>query len=140
ARTGGAAKAGHDLVIEVASWSAALELAEDPSQSSVALSADGGSLRVREGHGGMGKLDDYDKQGIAQTIDEEVLGRSAIEFRSTAVARGTGAGRFRVGGSLELGGTTAPVEFDLALEGSRLTGEATIRQSDWGMKPYSTLF
>src|SRR5690242_13213066 len=82
-RAGGAAKAGHDLVIKVTSWHAVLELdPDDPAKSSVMLSADGGSLRVREGHGGMGKLDDDDKRGIAQTIDEEVLRGGAIEFRS----------------------------------------------------------
>ena len=140
-RRGGAAKAGHDLTIEVGSWSATLELAQDPAAGKLALSADGGSLRVREGHGGMTKLGDDDKQGITQTIDEEVLSGSAIEFRSTAVAPGAEPGQLRVKGELELVGTTRPVEFELNLtDGGHLTGEATIIQSEWGIKPYSTLF
>ncbi|HEY2160265.1 MAG TPA: YceI family protein [Solirubrobacteraceae bacterium] len=140
-RTGGAAKAGHDLVIEVTSWNATLELAEDPARSSIALSADGGSLRVREGHGGISKLDDSDRQGITRTIDEEILKGAEIEFRSTAVESGASADQLRVRGELELAGTTRPVEFEVRLgQDGQLTGEATIRQSDWGMKPYSTLF
>jgi YceI-like domain len=139
-REGGAKKAGHDLVLEVGSWSATLELAEDSTQSSLALSADGGSLRVREGHGGIQKLDDDDRQGIMQTIDEEVLRGGAIEFRSTAVTPGPGPEQLRVGGELELNGTLTAVEFELAVRGDRLSGETTITQSDWGIKPYSTLF
>ena len=140
-REGGARKAGHDLVMEVTSWSATLELAGDPAQSSVVLSADGGSLRVREGTGGIGKLGDDDKQGIAETIDEEVLRGAAIEFRSTAVEAGPGSDQLRVRGELELGGAPRPVEFGLVLgDDGQLTGEATIKQSEWGIKPYSTLF
>ena len=43
------------------------------------------SLRVLEGTGGIKTLDDGDKDNIRQTIDEEVLKGTAIEFRSTAV-------------------------------------------------------
>jgi polyisoprenoid-binding protein YceI len=140
-RRGGAAMAGHDLVIEVTEWSATLELAEDPGASSVSLRADGGSLRVREGQGGMTKLGDDDKQGISQTIDDEILRGGAIEFRSTTVEPGAGPGQLRVRGELELAGATEPAEFALMLgDDGHLTGEATINQSGWGIKPYSTLF
>ena len=139
-REGGARKAGHDLVIEVTSWKAMLEIADDLAESSLALSADGGSLRVREGHGGMTKLDDDDRQGITRTIDEEILRGGAIEFRSTAVEPGEQPEQLSVRGELELGGTVSPVQFELLLRENHLTGEATIKQSDWGIKPYSTLF
>jgi hypothetical protein len=139
-RTGGAARAGHDLVIEVTSWSATLELAGDASERSLRLSADGGSLWVRSGSGGITKLGEDDKQGITQTIDEEVLRGSAIEFTSTAVEPAPDPSRLRVRGELELAGTTHPVEFGLALDDDGLTGEATFKQSDWAIKPYSALF
>ena len=140
-RAGGAAKDGHDLVIEVTSWDATLDLGDDPARSSLALSADGGSLRVREGHGGMTKLDDDDKHGITQTIDEEVLRGGAIEFRSTAVEHGPGGDQLHIRGELELNGTVGPVEFELTLDrNGHLAGAATIKQSDWGIKPYTTLF
>jgi YceI-like protein len=140
-REGGAKMAGHDLVIEVRSWNATLEVADDPAESSAALNADGGSLRVREGTGGISRLGDDDKQGIAQTIDEEVLRRGKIEFRSTAVEAGPKADQLRVRGELGLGGMTRPTQFELQLaQDGRLTGEATLKQTDWGIKPYSTLF
>ena len=68
-----------------------------------------------------------------------MLRGGAIEFGSTAVTPGAGEGRLRVTGELEIAGTARPVEVELAIEGGRLTGEATIAQSEWGIKPYSAL-
>ncbi|HEY2437838.1 MAG TPA: YceI family protein [Solirubrobacteraceae bacterium] len=138
-RTGAAAKAGHDLVIEVASWSGTLEIGQEPTQSSVILRADGGSLQVREGTGGMTALGDEEKANITKTIDDEVLKQESIEFRSTAV-NGDGE-RLQVQGELELMGQRRPVQFELTIsDDGKLTGSATIKQSDWGIKPYSILF
>ena len=72
-RTGAAAKAGHNLVIDVTAWQATLEVGEDPAQTSIVLDADATSLRVREGTGGMQALGDDDKASIEQTIDDDVL-------------------------------------------------------------------
>jgi polyisoprenoid-binding protein YceI len=46
-----------------------------------------------------------------------------------------------VHGDLDLAGARHPVAFRLAAGADgRLTGSARLRQTDWGMKPYSTLF
>ena len=140
-RSGAAAKAGHDLVIEVTSWSGTLVLGEEPSDTSITLHADGDSLRVREGSGGIQALQDDDKENIRQTIDDEVLKRTAINFRSSTVEPGSDVSHLRVRGELELAGQTRPIEFELMLaDGGLLTGNATVTQSDWGIKPYSGLF
>jgi hypothetical protein len=133
-RKGAIAKAGHDLLIEVTAWSATLDPDADPA---IVLSADPRSLRVLEGTGGIQELDDDDRSGIDQTIDAEILQGAPIEFRSTRFDGVPG----RVEGELELAGGRAPVGFDLAAGGDGgLTGRATVKQSDWGMKPYTTLF
>jgi polyisoprenoid-binding protein YceI len=140
-RTGAAAKAGHDLLIDVTSWQATLEVGEDPAHTSVALDADGASLRVREGSGGMAKLGDDDKASIQQTIDDDVLGGKGIEFRSTAVQIAADGTRISLRGELKLVGKTRPITFDLLLgPDGRLSGSAVLKQTDWGIKPYSTLF
>ena len=72
-------------MIEVTAWSATLEVGEDSAPTSLELDADAGSLRVREGTGGIQKLGDDDKADIEKTIDDEVLLRKPIEFRSTAI-------------------------------------------------------
>jgi len=135
ARAGSVAKAGHDLLIHVTAWSATLDLGDAPS---LAVDADATSLRVREGKGGMMALDDGDKTNIQQTIDDEVLRKRDISFRSTSVAaEGDALG---VAGDLTLAGTTKPLTFDLALADGRVTGSVVVKQTDWGMKPFSALF
>jgi len=136
-RTGGAAKAGHDLLIEVESWQATLDRDAQPA---LTLTADSGSLRVLDGTGGMKSLSENDKADIKKTIDKEVLKGGAIEFRSTELTEGAG-GSLSVRGELTLNGKQAPVAFDLSPGGDgSLTGSATVTQSAHGMKPYSTLF
>jgi polyisoprenoid-binding protein YceI len=138
-RTGAAAKAGHDLVIHVTAWEAMLRIGDDPADTSIELDADAASLRVQEGSGGLQSLGDDDKANIETTIDDEVLKRRAITFRSTAVTGADGA--LSVQGELTLGATTRPLGFDLAVgDGGRLTGTAVVKQTDFGMKPYSALF
>ena len=135
-RTGGAAKAGHDLLIEVESWQATLDL---ESQSALTLTADSRSLRVLEGTGGLKSLSEGDKADIKKTIDKDVLKGTAIEFLSSEVREVPGG--LSVRGELSLNGRKAPVTFDLAIgaEGG-VTGSAKVTQSAFGMKPYSALF
>ena len=140
-RTGAAAKAGHDLVIEVTEWKATLEIGADPAQNSLALDADAASLHVREGKGGMQALDEDDKASIRQTIDDEVLKGKGIVFRSSAVATDADGARIDVQGDLTLVGTSHAIAFDLVVgSDGRLSASAILRQTDWGIKPYSTLF
>jgi hypothetical protein len=140
-RSGAAAKAGHDLVIEVGSWTATIEVAGEGGQSRVALTADGGSLRVREGKGGIQALGEDDKRGIRETIDQEILKRTAISFHSNTVTPSTDAGRLQVQGELELLGRRAPLSFELIRgQDATVTAVARVKQTGWGIKPYSALF
>jgi superoxide dismutase, Fe-Mn family len=139
-RTGGAAKAGHNLLIHVTAWQATLEVGEDPAQTSIVLDADATSLRVREGTGGMQALGDDDRASIEETIDEEVLKRQGVEFRSTAVQTADGGG-ISVQGELTLVGEARRIAFDLTVDDDgKLSGSVVVKQTDWGITPYSTLF
>ena len=136
-RTGGAAKAGHDLLIEVESWQATLDREAQPA---LTLTADSRSLRVLEGTGGLKSLTESDKADIKKTIDKDVLKGGPIEFSSSEVTEGAG-GSLSVRGELSLNGKRAPVAFDLATgDDGRISGSATVTQSAHGMKPYSALF
>ncbi len=133
-RAGTVKKAGHDLHIHVTAWSATLDL----DAPSLTLEADPTSLRVHEGTGGMMALDEGDKDNIAKTIDDEVLLRHDIAFRSTAIERDGDA--LHVTGDLTLFRTTRQIAFDLSLAGGRVTGAATLKQTEFGMKPFTALF
>jgi polyisoprenoid-binding protein YceI len=140
-RKGAAARAGHDLSIEVATWSATIEAGADPAQTQIELTAEAGSLRVREGTGGLQSLGDEDKDSIRQTIDDDVLKGTAIAFRSTGVQTSEDGSRLNVDGELELFGRAKPIAFELSVgSDGRIKGRATVKQSDWGLKPYSALF
>jgi hypothetical protein len=135
-RTGGAAKAGHDLLMEVGSWQATLDREAQPA---LTLTADSGSLRVLDGTGGIKSLSESDKADIKKTIDKEVLKGTPIEFRSTEVREAPGG--LGVRGELSLAGRQVPVTFDLAIgDDGRVTGSAKVTQTACGIKPYSALF
>lgn len=140
-KTGAASKAGHNLVIEVTSWNATVEIGEDGAPRTIALVADSASLRVLEGTGGIQALGDEEKDAIRQTINDDVLKGGTIEFRSTGIEPTPDGGRLSVRGELELLGARRPIAFELLVgEDGRLTGEATVKQTEWGIKPYSALF
>ena len=89
----------------------------------------------------MQALGDDDKANIHQTIDDEVLKRAGNHVpldRDAAAADGSG---LSVQGDLTLLGTTRPLAFDVDVgDGGTLTAVAVVKQTDWGMKPYSALF
>ena len=69
-----------------------------------------------------------------------MLKGTAIAFRSTSV-QAAGDGRLSVQGDLELAGGSNPVAFELEIaDDGHITGSAVVKQSAWGMKPYTALF
>ena len=107
-RRGAAARAGHDLVIEVGTWQGTLKIGDDPGESSVALIADSGSMHVVEGTGGVMALTDEDKVEIKKTLETEVLRPGQIEFESTQVTPADDGERLRVMGGAKLNRESPP--------------------------------
>ena len=138
-RTGAAAKAGHDLLLHAASWRGEVEVGEDGVPVAFVLEVDTASFTVIEGTGGIQALGDDDRASIVETIDDEILKRTAISFRSTAVEQ-TAPSSFRVHGDLTLAGETRPLAVDVTLDGGSLHAAAQVVQTSFGIKPYSTLF
>jgi hypothetical protein len=139
-RTGAASKAGHDLLLHVTDWRATLEVGEDGAPTAAALDADGTSLRVREGTGGMMELGDDDVASIHKSIDDDVLRKQGIAFRSTRVAAGD-EGVVHVEGDLTIVGRSHPIAFDVSTgDDGAISGNATVKQSDWDIKQFSILF
>ena len=139
-RAGAAAKAGHDLLIHVTAWEATLVVADDPDVTSMELTADPTSLRVKEGTGGIQALGDEDVASIHQTIDEEVLRRQDISFRSTGVGgRRRHAPRARRSDDRRRTPSRSSSTSSAATRGE-LSGSAVVTQTAFGMKPYSALF
>jgi hypothetical protein len=74
-RAGFAARAGHDLTIEVTRWSATVTVpADGVAAAEVTAELDLGSLAVLEGTGGAKPLSDKDRRDILNTAGK-ILGR-----------------------------------------------------------------
>lgn len=129
-REGAAAKAGHDLVLDVTSWEATIEGGDSPS---IKLSADPGSLEVIEGTGGAKPLSDKDKADIKKSISDKVLGSSQITFQSTEVTDSAAKGE------LSIAGSSSSVDVPLNISGDKISGSISLSQSDFGIKQFKAL-
>jgi len=147
-RDGLAAQAGHDLTIEVARWSGEIVLADDLIPQSLDVTADLGSLVVKDGTGGLKPLTDRDKREIAVTA-RKVLSTDRfpeVKFSATAFQPGPdtsdGAGlpdrAGTISGTLSLAGQSGPLQLQVRPDGGgRYQATATVRQTAFGIKPYS---
>src|SRR3954451_9635322 len=108
-REGVAAKAGHDLIIDVTRWDATVEGADEPAGWSIQLNADPRSLESREGLRGGKPLTDKDRVEIRKNIDEKILGSHPIQFRSSGVRPADDGGRVTVEAALSMAGSIRAV-------------------------------
>lgn len=141
-RAGLGRRAGHDLTIEATRWSGeAVVFVGDPDRSSVNVTVETDSLEVREGTGGLKALTDADRAEIKRTLAGKALLNIAehptITFRSTSI---TGTPQsFEITGELTIKGRTHPATVHgKGNDGGLLRGWATVTQSAWGIKPYTT--
>jgi hypothetical protein len=138
-REGLAARVGHDLMLEVTSWSARLMVPSsgDLGAASVTASLDLGSLVVREGSGGAKPLTDRDRREIEKQA-RKILGPSAAaSFASTKVSPVSG----EVEGTLTLRGTARDFRFPVTEAApGHYRGSAALKQTDFGITPYSGFF
>lgn len=143
-REGLAARAGHDLTIEITQWSARVTVPDGGDLAAAAVTAqlDLGSLTVREGSGGAKPLTDKDRRDI-QAQARKILGDPAqAGFASAQVIPAVGAvPNGEVEGTLTMHGTTRPLRLQVTSpEPGKFRGGATIRQTDFGITPYTGFF
>ncbi|HET9893547.1 MAG TPA: YceI family protein [Streptosporangiaceae bacterium] len=138
-RDGLAAQAGHDLTIEVSTWSAELETSADGTPAGLAVRLDLTSLAVREGTGGVKPLTDRDRREIAKTA-RKLLGADRspeATFVASAFEPGGDGGGF-VQGTFTLGGISRPLRLRVSRSGpDNYRATASVRQSEFGIKPYT---
>lgn len=151
-RAGLAARAGHDLTIEITKWSARVTVPESDGAAAVAAATvtaelDLDSLAVRAGTGGAKPLTDRDRRDIQSTA-RSILGTAATAgFTSSRVIPASGGlssvapSSGAVEGTLTLHGTSKPVRLQVTSPAPRrYRGTATVRQTDFGITPYSGFF
>jgi polyisoprenoid-binding protein YceI len=139
-RDGLAASAGHDLTIEAPRWTAELILAADLSPASLTVKVDIAALVVRDGSGGIKPLTDRDKREIAVTARKVLSADRHPEL--TFAARDFEAGQDGAGGTitgtLSLAGQSRQQRLQVSQTGpERYRATTTVRQTDFGIRPYS---
>ena len=139
-RDGLAATAGHDLTIEATRWSGVLAVNDDLSPAGLDVHIDMGALVVREGTGGVKPLSDRDRREIAVTA-RKTLGADRFPeavFAASTFTPTAGDGAGEIGGTFTLHGETRPLRLQVSQTGpDRYHAEATVVQSEYGIKPYS---
>ncbi len=134
--TGRAARMGHRLTIAMTRWSAAVTV-DGEAPRAVELTVDVDSLQVLRGEGGLKALSGPEKalarSNALSCFDVGKFGR--IRFAADDVAA-TDRG-YRLTGTLEIHGRQRPQVVDVTVDGQRVTATVPVRQSDFGMKPYS---
>jgi polyisoprenoid-binding protein YceI len=138
--SGRAARMGHRLTIALNSWRAEVNWTGD-EPSSVDLAIDVGSLEVLRGDGGVTPLSGPEK-ALARSNALKSLGADrfrTISFRAD-VAEPSSDG-YRLTGTLEIHGVSRRRVVELRVDDLgdswRMTCEAQVRQSEFGIKPYS---
>ncbi len=140
--TGRAAKMGHRLTIAMDSWLATVRWsAGEPAGAELTVEVD--SLQVLRGEGGVKALSGPEKtlarSNALKTLDADRFPQ--IRFQASDIDK-TGDG-YRLTGTLEIHGVAVERGIDLRVDDLgdawRLSCEADVRQSEFGIKPYSML-
>jgi polyisoprenoid-binding protein YceI len=142
-RAGLAAKAGHDLTIEITRWSARVEVPAEEAggitAATVSADLDLGSFEIREGTGGAKPLTDRDRREIKKTVSG-ILNDGEASFTSSRIIR-SGASGGAVEGTLTINGKSQPARLQVTEPGpGRYRATATVTQSAFGIKPYVGFF
>ena len=142
AKDGALARMAHDHNIGVKSFSGKVTIpANGASAGTLELDADARSLTILD------QISAKDKAEITNNMNTSVLESAKfpkITFRSTSISNFSQNGNnanFTVNGDLTLHGATrriaVPVSVAQAGSSLRATGHYTLRQTDFGIKPYS---
>ena len=138
--TGRAAKMGHRLTIAMNTWLATVQWgAGEPVEAELTVEVD--SLQVLRGGGGLKALSGSEKS-LARSNALKVLDAERfpqIRFRTSDIDKVDDG--YHLTGTLEIHGVANQCVIDLGVEelgdAWRLSCQADVRHSDFGLKPYS---
>lgn len=139
---GAAAKMGHRLTLSITSWQAAVAW-DGGEPSTLDLVADLSSLEVLSGEGGITPLSGPEKATIRGNALKtlEVKRFPMIKCHASDISK-TSDG-YRLDAELTIHGTTKRLELELRVtelgDTWHLSADADVRQSDFGVKPYSMM-
>jgi polyisoprenoid-binding protein YceI len=139
---GPAARLGHDLTIVMNEWIAEVSWV-DGRPTAVSVTAQSASLSVLRGAGGVKSLSGAEKALVRSNALRalDVRRHPTIDYRCVDIVATDGG--YRLAGSLAIHGRTRPRAIDLQVtdlgDTWRMTCDSVVRQSEFGVKPYSLM-
>lgn len=127
---------GHDLTIEMIKWSGRLRIGVGPAASELTVSVDMGSMRIIDGTGGVKPLSEREKSEILRnartilSVDRYPEGKFVADKMSDDAVEGT----------LSLLGRSHRLRLAYRTDSEHYRACGTVRQSDYGIKPFSAFF
>ena len=140
--TGRAARMGHRLTIAMRRWQATVSWAgSEPATAELTVEVE--SLEVLRGEGGVKALSGPEKALVRSNALRSLDADRFPQVRFTAETIEQTANGYLLTGTLQIHGRTRKRVVDLGTEDLsdswRMSSQATVRQSDFGVKPYSLL-
>jgi polyisoprenoid-binding protein YceI len=140
--TGKAAKMGHRLTIAVRRWRAAVSWSgEVPVSAEVTVDVE--SLDVLDGEGGLKALSGPEKALARSNALKSLDTNRFPQIRFDAAGIEADGDGYRLTGTLQIHGSTRSQVIDVHTTDSGdlwwLSGTVTVRQSDFGVRPYSMM-
>lgn len=140
---GPAGRMGHRLTLAVTTWQARVSVGDDDVPVALSLTAELDSLTVDSGEGGVTPLTKPERATARSNALKTLNVRRfpTVTFDSAVIiATETG---YRLTGTLSLHGRSLDhtVDVDVVKHGERwrLSSESEVRQSDYGIKPFSMM-
>lgn len=139
---GRAAKLGHRLTIAMQRWQATVQWAEDePVRAELTVTVD--SLEVLQGEGGVKSLSGPEKALVRSNALKSLDAARFPEISFEADTIDQRPDGYRLAGTLRIHGKAREQVIDLRADDLgdtwRMAADAAVRQSDFGVKPYSLL-
>ncbi|AGZ48990.1 YceI family protein [Mycobacterium kansasii] len=139
---GRAARMGHRLTIAMTRWQATVNwVADEPATAELAVEVD--SLEVLRGEGGVKSLSGPEKALVRSNALKSLNAGRFPDIRFTASEIDKTEDGYRLTGQLQIRGKSRQHMIDLRTEDLgdswAMSAESTVRQSDYGVKPYSLL-
>jgi polyisoprenoid-binding protein YceI len=140
--TGRAARMGHRLTIAMTRWQATVSWDGDqPVTAELVVETD--SFEVLRGEGGVKGLSGPEKIVVRSNAMSSLSARRFPEVRFTADAIDKTNDGYRLSGTLQIRGKSREHVIDLRTDDLgdswRMSAESRVRQSDYGIKPFSLL-
>lgn len=140
--TGRAARMGHRLTVAMTRWQATVHWAgTEPVSAELSVETD--SFEVLRGEGGVKSLSGPEKALVKSNAMKSLDSGRYPEIRFASGDIATTADGYRLAGTLHIKGRSREHVIDLRAEDLgdswRMTAESSVRQSDYGIKPYSLL-